>query len=230
MLEKPRRPVDAYETYQGAEHTVDHLSDQGFPVERVAVIGQDVRLVGHVIGRMDYGWAALHGAASGALPGALIGWLFGLVDWVDPLVSALLIALYGAIFGAIVGALFGLLLLLLYTLRGSRRDDGEVRRPDRAGPAASDRGFAPVRSMQPSRYVAGLVVRSPPSSSTASSATASSGRPARTSTIGSAASAQAAASGGVPHGKGSGHRPGHHQLGDRRVGGRRAVRRTQQRG
>lgn len=153
MLEKPRRPVDAYETYQGAEHTVDHLSDQGFPVERVAVIGQDVRLVEHVIGRMDYGWAALHGAASGALPGALIGWLFGLVDWVDPLVCALLVALYGVIFGAIVGALFGLLLLLLYTLRGSSRDDGEVRRPDRAGPGASGRGFAPVRSMQPSRYV-----------------------------------------------------------------------------
>nr|WTB29120.1 hypothetical protein OG781_06055 [Streptomyces sp. NBC_00830] len=152
MLEKPRRPVDTYETYQGAEHTVDHLSDQGFPVQRVAVIGQDVCLVEQVIGRMDYGRAALHGAASGALPGALIGWLFGLVDWVDPLVSALLVALYGVIFGAIVGALFG---LLLYTLRGSRRDDGEVRRPDRAGPAASDRGFAPVRSMQPSRYVAG---------------------------------------------------------------------------
>ncbi|MFD5062295.1 general stress protein [Streptomyces sp. NPDC058394] len=151
MLEKPRRPVDTYETYQGAERTVDHLSDQGFPVQRVAVIGQDVCFVEQVIGRMDYGRAALHGAASGALPGALIGWLFGLVDWVDPLVSALLVALCGVIFGAIVGALFG---LLLYTLR-SRRDDGEVRRPDRAGPAASDRGFAPVRSMQPSRYVAG---------------------------------------------------------------------------
>ncbi|WP_326624199.1 MULTISPECIES: general stress protein [unclassified Streptomyces] len=71
MLEKPRRPVDTYETYRGAERTVDHLSDQGFPVQRVAVIGQDVCLVEQVIGRMDYGRAALHGAASGALPGAL---------------------------------------------------------------------------------------------------------------------------------------------------------------
>ncbi|MFE2992490.1 general stress protein [Streptomyces sp. NPDC059262] len=146
-------PVDTYETYepyQGAERTVDHLSDQGSFMQRVAVIGQDVCLVEQVIGRMDYGRAALRGAASGALPGVMIGWLFGLVDCVDPLVSALLVALCGVIFGAIVGALFG---LLLYTLRGSRRDDGEVRRPDRAGPAASDRGFAPVRSMQPSRYV-----------------------------------------------------------------------------
>ncbi|MFF5651354.1 general stress protein [Streptomyces collinus] len=131
MTEQPRRPVTTYETYQEAERAVDHLSDQGFPVERVAIIGQDVRLVEQVVGRMDYGRAALHGAASGALPGALIGWLFGLVDWVDPLVSALLVALYGLIFGAIVGALFG---LLLYALQGGRRD------------------FASVRSMEPSRY------------------------------------------------------------------------------
>ncbi|MFD9515459.1 DnaJ C-terminal domain-containing protein [Streptomyces mirabilis] len=84
MTEQPRRPVATYETYQEAERAVDHISDQGFPVQRVAIIGQDVRLVEHVIGRMDYGRAALHGAASGALPSALIGWLFGLVDWVDP--------------------------------------------------------------------------------------------------------------------------------------------------
>ncbi|MFE6991086.1 hypothetical protein ACFVFN_23360, partial [Streptomyces pharetrae] len=92
---------------------------------------QGVRLVEQVVGRMDYGWAALHAAASGALPGALIGWLFGLVAWVDPLVSALLVALYGLVLGGIVGALFG---LLLYALRGGRRD------------------VASVRSVEPGRY------------------------------------------------------------------------------
>ncbi|MEU6547946.1 general stress protein [Streptomyces sp. NPDC046859] len=131
MTEQPRRPVATYETYHEAERAVDHLSDQGFPVERVAIIGQDVRLVEQVVGRLNYGRAALHGAASGALPGALIGWLFGLLNWVDPVVSALLLALYGLIFGAIVGALFG---LLLYALQGGRRD------------------FTSVRTMQPSRY------------------------------------------------------------------------------
>lgn len=131
MTEQPRRSVATYETYQEAERAVDHLSDQGFPVQRVAIIGQDVRLVEQVIGRMDYGRAALNGAASGALPGALVGWLFGLVDWVNPLVSSLLLALYGLIFGAIVGALFG---LLLHAMQGGRRD------------------FASVRAMEPSRY------------------------------------------------------------------------------
>ncbi|MGW7102647.1 general stress protein [Streptomyces sp. NPDC054838] len=131
MTEQHRRPVASYEEYREAERAVDHLSDQGFPVERVAIIGQDVRLVEQVTGRMDYGRAALHGAASGALPGALIGWVFGLLNWLDPVVSGLLLALYGLIFGAIVGALFG---MLLHALQGGRRD------------------FASLRSMQPSRY------------------------------------------------------------------------------
>ncbi|MEU6765643.1 general stress protein [Streptomyces sp. NPDC046853] len=131
MTEQPRRPIASYKTYEEAERTVDHLSDQGFPVERVAIIGQDLRLVEQVTGRMDYGRAALHGAASGALPGALIGWLFGLLNWLDPLVSALLLAVYGLVFGAIVGALFG---VLLHALQGGRRD------------------FASLSSLQPGRY------------------------------------------------------------------------------
>lgn len=135
MTEQHRRPVASYKTYGEAERAVDHLSDHGFPVERVARLGQDVRLVEQVIGGvdsdLDYGRAALHGAASGALPGVLIGWIFGLVNWLDPVVSALLLALYGLIFGAIVGVLFG---MMLHALQGGRRD------------------FASLRSMQPSRY------------------------------------------------------------------------------
>jgi hypothetical protein len=84
MTEQNGRPVASYKTYWEAERAVDHLSDHGFPVKGVAIIGEDVRLVEQVIGRVDYGRAALHGAASGALPGVLIGWLFGLVNWLDP--------------------------------------------------------------------------------------------------------------------------------------------------
>ena len=76
MTEHPRRPVATYETHQEAERAADHVSDQGFFVQRVVLVGQDVRLVERVIGRRDFGRAALHRAASGALPGALIGWLF----------------------------------------------------------------------------------------------------------------------------------------------------------
>ncbi|MGC0397643.1 putative membrane protein [Streptomyces sp. SAI-126] len=131
MNEQARRTIASYTTYQEAERAVDHLSDQGFPVERVAIIGQDVRLVEQVTGRMGLGGAALQGAASGALPGALIGWIFGLLNWLDPVVSGLLLALYGLVFGALVGALFG---LLVHAAQRGRRD------------------FASVSFMQPSRY------------------------------------------------------------------------------
>lgn len=39
MNEQVRRTIASYTTYQEAERAVDHLSDQGFPVERVAIIG-----------------------------------------------------------------------------------------------------------------------------------------------------------------------------------------------
>ena len=55
MAEQARRVIASYATYQEAERAVDHLADQGFPVQKVAIIGQDVRLVEQVIGRMGYG-------------------------------------------------------------------------------------------------------------------------------------------------------------------------------
>lgn len=65
MDEEARRTIASYTTYPEAERAVDHLSDPGFPVQRLA-IRQDVRLVEQMTGRMGLGGAALHGAASRA--------------------------------------------------------------------------------------------------------------------------------------------------------------------
>lgn len=129
--EPVRRVIASYEKYAEAEAAVDHLADRGFPVQRVAIVGQDVKLVEHVTGRLTYPIAAAQGAAAGALPGALIGWVFGLLNWVDPLTSSLLLALYGLVFGAIVG---GLLNIVVFAMQRGRRD------------------FRAVTVMQPSRY------------------------------------------------------------------------------
>jgi hypothetical protein len=126
-----RRSVGTFLSYGEAERAVDYLSDQHFPVERVTIVGHDVKLVEQVIGRLNYGKAALRGAGSGALVGALIGWIFGLFDWVRPLVASLALAAYGLIFGAVVGAIFG---LVVYAMQGGRRD------------------FASMRVLLPSRY------------------------------------------------------------------------------
>lgn len=126
-----RRVIASYDSYAQAEAAVDYLADRRFPVEKVAIVGRDLRLVEQVIGRMTYLKAALNGAAAGALPGALIGWLFGLLDWIDPLRSSLLLALYGLVFGALVG---GLLHVVLHAMQRGRRD------------------FEAVAAMQPTNY------------------------------------------------------------------------------
>lgn len=126
-----RVPIASYDGYREAERAVDHLSDEGFPVQRVAIIGRDVEMVEQIIGRLGYGGAALRGAGSGALTGLLIGWLFGLFNWFTPILATLTLALYGLVFGAVVGAIFG---LIAHALQGGRRD------------------FASVRAMAPTRY------------------------------------------------------------------------------
>ncbi len=98
--EPAHRVIATFDNYADAERAVDYLSDQHFAVEKVAIIGRDLELVEQVLGRMNYGWAALRGATTGALTGALIGWIFGLFDWVRPLLASVTLACYGLIFGA----------------------------------------------------------------------------------------------------------------------------------
>ena len=115
----PRQVIATFDNYADAERAVDFLSDERFPVNRVAIVGHDLEYVEQVLGRLNYGGAALRGAACGALVGALIGWIFGILNWIDPLVTGLVLALYGLIFGAVVGALTG---LLVHALQRGRRD------------------------------------------------------------------------------------------------------------
>ena len=122
-LPQARRTIETYDRYADAERAVDFLSDNGFPVERVAIVGRDLRIVEQVTGRMTLGHAALRGALTGALTGALIGWLFWLFNWFDPIVASGWLILDGLWFGALVGALFG---LLAHAMTGGRRDFASV--------------------------------------------------------------------------------------------------------
>jgi hypothetical protein len=126
-----RRTVASFATYEEAERAVDRLADLDFPVQRVAIVGQDLQLVEQVTGKLDYPRAAWRGAVSGAVPGVLIGWLFGLFNWVDPVIASALLALYGLLIGAVVGAIIG---VILYALQSGRRD------------------FESVTVMQPQRF------------------------------------------------------------------------------
>jgi hypothetical protein len=111
-----RRTIARYSSYQEAERAVDWLSDQKFPVERVAIVGTGLRLVEQVIGRVTTWRAALTGAGQGAFIGLFVALLFGLFFTAPGflgLLAYLIIA--GAVFGAIFGAIW-------HAAQGGRRD------------------------------------------------------------------------------------------------------------
>jgi hypothetical protein len=95
--------VATYDDYAEAQRAVDRLSDSGFPVEHLDIVGSDLRLVERVIGRLTKGRAAAAGAASGAWFGLLIGLLLGIFttgSWLGLLFAGVAIgAIWGAIFG-----------------------------------------------------------------------------------------------------------------------------------
>ena len=118
-----RRVVASYGSYAEAQRAVDHLSDERFPVERVSIVAEGLRLVEQVTGRMGYGRAALQGAGLGAVIGVFFGFFLGLFSLFDPLVSAFILALVWLIYGAIIGVIVG---LIAHALSGGQRDFSSV--------------------------------------------------------------------------------------------------------
>ena len=125
---RARRTIATTPSYAEAERIVDQLSDRGFPVERVAIVGTGLKSVEQVAGRLTTGRAALGGAGQGAMIGLLFGLLFGLFFSGPAFLGVVLYGLVaGAIFGAVLGALY-------QAMQGGRRD------------------FASVTGMQADRY------------------------------------------------------------------------------
>lgn len=97
--------VGSYSDYAQAQAAVDRLSDDGFPVEHLDIIGSDLRLVERVTGRLTKARAASAGAASGVWFGLFMGLLLGIFTngaWLGLLAV-------GALIGAAWGGLFGFL-------------------------------------------------------------------------------------------------------------------------
>lgn len=112
-----RHALGSYPQYEQAQAVVDHLSDSGFPVEKVTIVGADLRLVERVTGRLTRGRAAAAGAASTAWLGLLFGLFVSL--FADSGTATFGLILYGIIFGAVFGAIFG---FAAHAATGGRRD------------------------------------------------------------------------------------------------------------
>lgn len=112
------RPVLAsYDNYLAAQAAVDKLSDSHFPVQHVAIVGVDLRLVESVLGRTSWGKAALGGMGTFAWFGVLIGLFVSFFGTENG--QTLQLVLLGLLYGAAFGIVFG---MVSYGFSGGRRD------------------------------------------------------------------------------------------------------------
>lgn len=107
--------VATYPTYLQAQHAVDYLADNEFPVRVVTIVGTDLRMVERITGRLTYARVAGAGALSGAWFGLFVGLLLTLFA-ADPTFGILLPAM---LIGAGFGLLFG---VVTYAATGGKRD------------------------------------------------------------------------------------------------------------
>ena len=108
--------IGTYDTYREAQRAVDYLSDEKFPVEHTTIVGNNLRQVEKITGRLTWGRALTAGLASGAWFGLFVGVLLGLFTSNGGWLAALLT---GVVLGAIFGMAFG---AIGYAQLGGRRD------------------------------------------------------------------------------------------------------------
>jgi len=107
--------VATYGAYLDAQLAVDYLSDKQFPVQKVTIVGSDLRMVERVTGRLTYPKVAAAGLASGAWFGLFVGLLLALFGG-----SGAEFSVFVAVF---IGAAFGLLFSVLSYMATRRKRD-----------------------------------------------------------------------------------------------------------
>ncbi|WP_233188028.1 general stress protein [Actinomyces qiguomingii] len=108
--------VASFATYAEAQHAVDSLSDAGFPVQYLAIIGTDLRQVERITGRMSWGRAVANGAVSGLWIGLFFAAMMMLLGPREGTGTVLIAAV---IMGVIWGMIFQ---VAAYALTRGRRD------------------------------------------------------------------------------------------------------------
>jgi hypothetical protein len=101
-----QRVIAVHEDHDGAERTVQTLTEAGLPAERMAVVGRGLTFVERATGWLSTAEVTRRGALSGLVIGGLTGWLF---DLLTSSVSTWWLAVNAAILGAVLGAVSALL-------------------------------------------------------------------------------------------------------------------------
>lgn len=111
--------VAAYPTYEGAQKAVSALIAAEIPARDIAIVGQGLRSVERVTGRLGYATAARSGAVNGLLLGLLFSFIFVL-----GMPTAQISVFLGVL---LVGVAVGMILsLVTYSVIRRRRDFASV--------------------------------------------------------------------------------------------------------
>jgi hypothetical protein len=112
----PRGDVlGTYDTYPEAQTIVDRLAKADFDVRQLSIVGNDLKTVERVTGKLTYGRAA----AAGALSGAWFGLFLGLLFFIFTATPNLAFVGAAVLIGAASGMLFG---IINYAINRRRRD------------------------------------------------------------------------------------------------------------
>src|SRR6478609_4085154 len=107
--------VGSYTSYLDAQKAVDYLADQQFPVQHVSIVGNDLKMVERVTGRLSYPRVALSGALSGMWFGLFVGVMLSFFTPAGGPFSIVTSVLMGAAFFMLFG-------IVTYATQRGKRD------------------------------------------------------------------------------------------------------------
>lgn len=114
-LEYPQS-VGVYDTYADAQKAVDQLAEGDFPVNNLAIVGTDLRLVERVTGRRTWGTVLTQGLMSGLSTGFIVAIVMMILQPSQSFFAQLITAL---LIGMVIGLMFS---VLGYVMNRGQRD------------------------------------------------------------------------------------------------------------
>lgn len=111
--------IGSYTSYLDAQKAVDYLADEKFPVRHVSIVGNDLKMVERVTGKLSYPRVALTGAMTGAWFGLFIGVMLSFFDSASNAGAPYINVITAVFLGAALWMLFA---IIGYAAQRGKRD------------------------------------------------------------------------------------------------------------
>lgn len=112
--------VGIYDSYPQAQAAVDHLADQKFAVENLAIVGTDLKSVERVTGRRNWGTVMITGLQNGLSTGLMVTFILW---FLQPQTNPLLLLPGALLIGILIGIVFA---AIAYASSRGKRDFNSI--------------------------------------------------------------------------------------------------------